>query len=733
MPDLGADKLATSLKDSCTVIHDGTLYSYSPEGFLSIRLEEGAKWKTLDPGVKVTGATCIGSEKPKNIDPAFFVVGGQAAPDDYTGLQKFTYSTGKWTTVKPTNLITKHRQWHTSAYMEALDTILVYGGNQDGKDELSSETYSILASEPYTVKIHPHQAPPNNPPPGRRPIITKWTNSDLIMVGGGTTPEHAKIYYFNSDVGWRNSGASLKEPPLKDSTSIKGISVSASDGSSSLITFDLTQSPNTVTRAIVRDATGSPRLESPAISGRSEVDVSAVEKRDLTLANWPKYNSTLAPKETRQGSAIAQSPEGMVVFTGGNADNPIAMFDYTKMGWVNATAFFTGSEQKSLSSTSTTSSTSASSTLFTSTTSTSTAAATTTTAASLPTASEKPEDSGPSSNAILGITLGSIAGFLILLGLILLFLRRRKKTLGHTEAGKPSSPLSDEKDMSDFNRSTFAPASPFRGHRPQASAESYSSVAILMGRMNKEKSGLSRNASNGTARSSISSLHKQFKSTISKPIPQARDHPALHGQDERGVAFAPSVAEPRPRNGPLEAHDGTRRSSGWNRYWSGGSALQILGFGNGKRATATSEQSSRYSEATNNPRVTQDSATVPPLNFDGRPRVNSVNSGSPVVAQHTAKMPFTESMSGTIERPVSPMSSGYSSGIPESIIEIWDPMEANKPWGADRAPSSAYRTADVPGSSSVQPPPTGVSKQPQLAMASTSDMSWLNLGDQSRV
>ncbi|QPH00665.1 hypothetical protein C2857_004509 [Epichloe festucae Fl1] len=734
-------KPPSSLDNSCTVIYNNTLYSYSPEGFVSIALENGAVWKKLDMGVKVNGATCVGSAKPKNIDPAFFVVGGQTGSDDYTGLQKYTYSTGKWTTVKPTNLVTKHRQWHTSAYIEASDTILVFGGNQDGRGGSSVETFSISASEPYTVITPPPRPAPDAPPPSVRPIVASWTDSDLIMVGGGTGADNAKVFYFNSQAGWRYSGASLAEPPAKDTNSIQGICVSGADGSTSLMMFDLSQSPNKVSRVVLRDAGGSPKLKSPIISRQATVDVIDLGKRDLALSNWPEYNATLAPKVTRQNAAMAQAPNGMVVFSSGNAEDPIALFNTTNNGWINATTFFTGSEQKILSSTSTTSSTSASTTLFTSTTasSVSTAATTSTTAAAVPPASSKTEDSGPSSNAILGITLGSIAGFLVLLGIILLLLRRRKKSLEHSEAGEPKpKPMPDEKDMSDFARSTFSPTGAFHGHRPQASAESYSSVAILMGRINKEKSGLSRKPSNDSTHSSISSLHKQFKSTISKPMPQTTQHPSLQGQDERGVAFAPSVAEPRPRNGPMEANDGTRRSSGWNRYWSGGSALQILGFGNGKRATATSERSSQYSEAMSDPRATQSSATVPPLNFDGRPRVNSVNSGSPVVAQHTVKMPFTESMSGTIERPVSPVSSGYSSGIPESINEIWDPMEVKKPWGANRAPSSAYapsayRTAGDPAGSTTQQPSHGDCKQPQFAMSSTSDMSWLNLGDQSRV
>ncbi|KAG5980587.1 hypothetical protein E4U55_003889 [Claviceps digitariae] len=740
-------KPPSSLDNSCTVIYNNTLYSYSPEGFVSIDLEDGAVWKKLDMGVKVNGATCVGSARPKNVDPAFFVIGGQTDSDDYTGLQKYTYSTGKWTTIKLSNLITKHRQWHTSAYIEASDTILVFGGSQDGKTGPSADTFSISASEPYTVTTPPPRPAPDAPPPSVRPIVTQWTESDLIVVGGGTGTEHTKIFYFNSDAGWRYSGASLAEAITKDTSSIQGVCVSGTDGSTSLVMFDLSQSPNKVSRAVVHSAGGSPKANSPIISRQISVDAQGSGKRDLTLSNWPEYNATLAPKDARHDFALAQASNGMVVLSGGGSGgDPVALFNTTNNDWINATDFFAGNKQKVLSPTSSTS-ISASTTVFTSTTAIGTAtststltSATATAAAAPPPASNRIEDTGPSSNVILGITLGSIAGLLVLLGLILLLLRRHRMRLEHSERGKAKA-TSDEKDMSAFTRSRFSPAGASRGHRPQASAESYSSVAILMGRVNKEKSGLGRKLSHDTTRSSSSSLHKQFKSTISKPIPQpmGMDHPHLQGQDERGFVFAPSIAEPRPRNGPMETNEGTRRSSGrssgWNKYWSGGSALQILGFGNGKRTTATSEQSSYYSEMMNsNARVTQDSATVPPLNFDGRPRVDSVNSGSPVVAHHTANMPFTESMSGTIERPVSAVSSasGYSSGIPESINEVWHQKEETTPWGADRAPSSAYapsayHPAQEPSSSS------GGTKQPHFAMSSTSDMSWLNLGDQSRV
>ncbi|KAG5939047.1 hypothetical protein E4U53_007901 [Claviceps sorghi] len=734
-------KPPSSLDNSCTVIYNNTLYSYSPQGFVSISLEEdGAVWKKLDMGVQVDGATCVGSARPKNVDPAFFVIGGQTSSDDYTGLQKYTYSTGKWTTIKLKNLVTKHRQWHSSAYIEASDTILVFGGNQDGKAVPSADTFSISASEPYTVMTPPPRSAPDSPPASLRPIVAPWTDSDLIVVGGGTTVEHTKIFYFNSDAGWRYSGASLAEAIAKDTSSIQGVCVRGTDSSTSLVLFDLSQSPNQVSRVVVQDAGGSPKVKSPIIS--KHVSVDAAGKRDLTLSDWPEYNATLAPKEARQNFAIAQAPNGIVVLSGGGSEkDPIALFNTTDNGWINATEFFTGNRQKVLSPTSTASSISPSSTVFSSTMGAGgVATSTTTAAAAVPSTSSPTKNSELSIEAILGITLGCIAGLLVLLGLILLLLRRRRKSLEHAERGK-SKALSGEKDMSAFTRSKFSPAAAFRGHRAQASAESNSSVAILMGRVNKEKSGLARKPSHDTTRSSLSSLHKQFKSTISKPIPHPIGYPHLQGHDERGVAFTPSVAEPRSRNGPVEDDDDTRRSSGWNKYWSGGSALQILGFGNGKRASATSEQSSYYSEMINNARATQDSATVPPLNFEGRPRVDSVNSGSPVVAHHT-NMPFTESMSGTIERPVSAVSSasGYSSGIPESINEIWHSKEATAPWGSNRAPNSAYAPsahpmAGVPGGSAAQEPSSssGDSKQPHFAMTSTSDMSWLNLGDQSRV
>ncbi|RFU74897.1 pre-mrna splicing factor clf1 [Trichoderma arundinaceum] len=770
-------KPPSSLDNSCSVIFDNTLYSYSPQGFLSLPLDEGAKWKKLDMGVSVTGATCVGTNPTDPANAALFVVGGTAASADYPGLQMYKFSTGKWTTITPSVPVdqnpVRQRLYHGSTYIQADDVILVYAGSQSGSTIASTSTFTIQASEPYTARSFSSSAAA-----AVSPIVMSWSIADAAMISGD--PSDGKIYWFNPTAGWRDSGAGLSPPINKASGSVNAVLISGTDGSKNLYTFDLSQSPNSVTRTIVQDAAGNPIPNSAPIAARSLDAIQSSEKRDLTLSNWPSYNSTLAPTDTRQNFAMAQAVDGTVVFTGGNAQVPIAIFNADENGWAD-TAALLGDKKVSAQdvSSSTTKTKTTSSSRHTSTThSTSTTRSFTTTTAPFTSATETAAssitdlsvptiptgssiasaDSGPSSNAILGITLGSIGGFLMLLGLILLLLRCRRRQQLHPETGKPKSPPVNEKSNAAFAQSTFAKSTfvkntlppqvqkQFRGHQHTASSESTSSMAILMGRVGQHKP---RKLSNDSIKSM--SVHKQFKSTISKPILQPQQAPILQIEDEKVDAFEATATELRPQNGLSGADDGTRRSSGWNKYWSGGSALNILGYGSAQgqaqgqapaqasaqRNTVASERSSHYSQTptTRNIRATQDSATVPPLNFEAPPGMNRVNTGSPVVSSYP-NIPWKEGMTGTIERPISAVSalsatsSGYSSGIPESIQESWDPTHAGKSWGADRAPSSAY----APSIAVAQPHPLGVSKQPQLTTASTSnDMSWLNLGDNSRV
>lgn len=738
------------LDGACSVIVGNTLYSYSHNGFVSLDLEEDTEWKPLQSKFQVQGAACAGKNLNDPASASLFVVGGYSADPAYTGLMEYQFATSTWQSLTPQMEVSKNRRGHSVVYNPVTQVIVMFSGtvNSDAgaAPGASGEVFKISTKDNYQVYASPPpetlqtSGVPETKSFSIKPMLFPWGNgADIALVSG---PQNdGNIYLLDSSVNSDNNlrwrlFSNTKESWASDSAAISGTMVFGADKSMTLLKFDMSRSPNQMIRIPVGTA-GDQTAIQPAV---------AVTRRDLNLDNWPTYNATDAPSVTRNGYSIAQGTNGMVVMSGGNSDDPVAIFNVEKNSWVNAAALLGDGTQKALdtSTTSTSSSTSTSTSTTSSTFTTSISSATSSTITASPTQTSvgaSDDRHGPSSNVILGITLGTIAGFLALLLVILLLLKRRKRRMNPNQ-GSVLNP--DEKDTVAFAKSTQPSASPahYRGHNPQLSTESYSSVAILMGRMGPQKpaaqkqvglTGPSGKVSRSSSRGSIVSLHKQFKSTISKPIPQPSNNPMLEAHDERGVAFAPSVAEPRPRNGPMPAHDGTRRSSGWNKYWSGGSALQILGYGN-KRATVTSERSSRYSEAnssTKNVRATQDSATVPPLNFEAPPEVNSVNSGSPVVSQFFSKVP--EGLAGTIERPVSPLSitSGYSSGVPESINEIYEHSRSDKAWGTDRAPSSIYQHNKV-DSTSV-PQASGVSQQPQLAMAATSsDMSWLNLGEQAR-
>jgi hypothetical protein len=186
--------------------------------------------------------------------------------------------------------------------------------------------------------------------------------------------------------------------------------------------------------------------------------------------------------------------------------------------------------------------------------------------------------------------------------------------------------------------------------------------------------------------------------------------------------------------------------------------LNLLGFGNGnnnnnlnnntlninssnaaaarnsQRATLVSERSSHYS---NPHRMTQDSATVPPLfpaSAEPRMSFSRVNAHSPTIAVYNDKL--NQGMSGSIEnqRPISAVSdmsaSAYSSGIPESVQDAWDAAAAGKPWGADRSlndsSTGVYSTPLAPASQGLKPPSQGPPRRNQPPVRD--DMSWLNLG-----
>lgn len=787
-----------ALNNICSAIFNNTLYTYSSSAFQSLALASGAKWKTLGYKESVTGAVCVGSTPADSTQAGFFVVGGTSTSADYPGLQKYTYATGEWETITLSSLVTQDRLYHGAAYINSTDSLLVYGGHQDGSTSGSQDTFTIGASAPYQVVSIPSTSAPLT----TDPILLEWSDTEVVMIGGSAS--NTAVMLFDSAAGnWVNSGATLLDPLTTNTTGMQAALITGDDNSKNLYTFDVTVSPNQVSHIVLQDGTGAPVTNAGPSKRSAEEEEGAwtaefVRRASLTASNWPAYNATLAPSTTRSGFSVAQGSSGMIVLAGGGGDDVLCVFNGRTNAWRNATQML--ASQKVLVQTSTSSSssssvrssaTSAPTTLLVAPSSASSTATATPAASSSAAAAPATVSHNLPTNAVLGIVLGAVAAMgILLIGLYFLIMRRRKRRnfLEAAHSRRASGTSSSEKDAFAIASDSF-PQRPnaggkgtFRpGHQAQDSQGSFSSVAILMGRVNqpRQPDTIQRNNSGGASRSSPTTdpFNKGFKGTISRPIPQTQPETSMANvgprqmQFERGAgagigagaaaaatgSYGRSVTDSKQQQQQQQqqanGQSGTRRSSGWNRYWSGGSALNMLGFGSGngnnsrssKRTTVASDASSNYSTNSQNNRITQDSATVPPLDIPGmpeaKPRFQRVNSGSPTISNYDNYL--KDGMQGKIVRSTSQTSShsGYSSGIPASVHDMWDPTSSSdhQPWGANRAPSSAYGSsssqvtslAPATGSGGKKSyVPTGMSRQPQLAMADTSsDMSWLNLGD----
>ncbi|KAF3764926.1 hypothetical protein M406DRAFT_292158 [Cryphonectria parasitica EP155] len=749
----GQPKPKVALDNECSVVYNNTLYTYQSDAFQSLELVSGAEWKLLDQGEALSGAACVNANSTDTSQAALWIVGGTGGSADYKGLQKYTYSTGTWESITPVTAVTENRTDHAAAYLPGWNAIVVYAGNQDGSSGLSTQTFSISLSEPYSVLAYES----DGAPPATSPILLQWSDTQAVMVGGAS--DNTQIMLFEVGSGWTNSGATLASPLKTGTDGWHASLVTGSDGSKSLYTYDMTVSPNVANRTLVVDAHGAPVSDAVAITRRWDESTQPDRRNTLTATSWPSYNDTYASSAIRTNSAAAEASDGTVVLSGGNMEDVICLFSQTSNSWINATELLASNDQKTLHvSTSSASSPTASATVSSGTSATAAAESTGAVVASSSTSSGggSSSSSSLSANQVLGVILGSIGGAIVLLLLVYCQIRRRKTRQDFIQAGHArrasGSSGGPEKDGMAVATESFprSPTNPsfMRGHMAKGSNASFSSMAILMGKGPKgSMDGLPRPS---FGRAGADSNKQQLKGQISGPMPAiAGPNPPLRAlapdiRDEKGVSFSADTVEPAATlRVPANQQDALRRSSGWNRYWSGESgALNILGYGNNNanRNTVASE-GSRYS--TNGPAVslhnrrTQDSATVPPLHVEGPPRFGRVNSGSPTTSNYPSGL--SGGMAGQIgNRPPSQESdlSGYSSGIPASVHDSWDPTAlTSRPFTGTRATSSMYSSAfPMPPSSPSQRPPmprnpqSGISQQPQLATAHTSDMSWLNLG-----
>ncbi|KAL5615648.1 hypothetical protein BROUX41_005686 [Berkeleyomyces rouxiae] len=760
-----------SLAGACTAIHDNVLYAYSANGFVKLPLKNGAEWTKLESGEAVSDATCVGAEASDASKSALYIMGGTSTNAAYNGLQRYVYSTGTWETISTSDPILKNRKGMSAAYIPATDSFITYGGRTDGTYGVDSQTFSIKATPPYTVTsaVNPFSYTLQTP------IMLSWVDGEVLLAGGSTT--NLDIIIYNAGINtWRQSGATLADPVAKITN--KGYIQKGDDGSKILYTFDLAQSPVRVTRSVIVDSTGGFVAKANTI----------VAARELSAANWPAYNSTFAPSTaSSEVYSAASNTDGHVFFLTSDASNPVSAFDATENTWVDvdselasqsvliadvsssstASQTSTTTSTASATSTSTTSasratSTSASSSVSStsstrlSTTGSLTATASSTELTSSSTASPESGNDGLSSNDVLGIVLGSIGGAILLLVGILFCLKKARRNKGYTgEKNRPHDGFpTDEKNIGMGMTSEQFVDSMGGAPRPAVrrnNTDSVGSLAIFGGGAG---AGVGRSASPNFSAAGASSKNlrrkpsdpqngsfpKNLKSTISKPIIDDDSSMLVGGKDRisintpgRSPPLPPgSQASPAPPKPPMD--DATRRSSGWNKYWSQSSgALNILGYGKGQVDDgATSHYPSTYSSADNLNRRTQDSATVPPLIMprEGRPELNRVASGSPTVS-HYAKYATAQAQVAAIERPVSDAQSAYSSGVAPSVQEAWEPISQQRAWGAD----SVYG-AHGQGATGGMPHGNNMGHQnqePRLAMTTmSSDMSWLNLGEYKR-
>ncbi|KAI9891472.1 MAG: hypothetical protein M1814_002791 [Vezdaea aestivalis] len=749
------------LTGPCSIIHNNTLYVYTPESFQSIRLVEGEKWAKLPMGISATGAACVYAvPKQDAAQPLLYVVGGitNKTDQEYSGLQSYNFNENKWVSVPMQNKPAANRTNHAATYLKDSSMLFIFSGSQKGPDDKvpSMETYVLDTTQQFRSL-----ALDKGPSTRIAPQLLNWNTSHAALVGGSDSKD---IFLFHpdqqqKDKQWGKLDVTLPNS-IPDQNKVKAALITGADGSKVLETFDLSVTPNVVGRVVLQEADGKPPASGRTVGDpthrrrhrrSSSPPPAKRRRRDLTVASWPTYNSSLASSSSRADFAIAQNDKGLVVLSGGDEKAPLILFDSETNSWLNATEFFSGKVSvQSISTTSSATSTSATSNPTISLTASSTSTPPSSSDAAAAAAAKS------SSLKILGGALGGVFGLAVLLGILLLLLRWCRHRRAHASAGhlRRSSGLPDDRlSFADRGISFNSDAAPFRQH---AYKTSNTSVAIMNGRIDPpQKRGLfsKGRASNGSSSSLFSRV--RGRSPMGNDM-QMQEKPA------GAIAFAPSPVPSGTRSTTKDG-SGKQRSSGWSRYWSGQSTTNLASMtpgGSGEKREHRGSDDSQLHLATSG---------AP------QPTLKRSPSEHTLKAQHehsyTNPRP-TLTRASTTASTVSTVSrdDAFSSGVPASVTEqtTWTPM-AGQNWnhghssgGVPRAPSSIYtesvrgstilRDDSVPRDSSLTTfpgsgsypsvqqqalsrpegtklPPRDIHRNEYGAAAHT-DMSWLNLGAQ---
>ncbi|KAK5159980.1 hypothetical protein LTS14_002086 [Recurvomyces mirabilis] len=621
---------AQALEGHCSAIDDNTLYVLSPSGFQSLSLKQNATWNEEASAKSVTGPACVLVDSQRTL----YVIGGTSDDTGYGGLQRYSFANKAWETLSPPTEDMHSRTGHSAAYIEDAKGILVYAGSQpQAPSDLSSQTFFISTDGPFNLESFTSQAPPLT-----MPLLTPWNSSHAVMVGGSSTNE--QVFLFDTSQGWTQLGTNLTDAI---DPAARGTIVDGSDGSKVLEVYNVNVSPNTVSQYVLLGANGETAANGQKIGSGSS---SRVRSRDLSLSNWPSYNSSNAPTATRADCAVAQGPSGIAAISGGNTNMPVALFDQSGNSWVDVNKFFDSKDQQPLQPSSTSSKTSTQ----TGTSTASSAPSHTTSAAGIP-------NDGLNAHQrmlrTLGITLGVLCGIAALFILILLFLRwrksKRQKQEGYIdEKGRNRMSFADRgasfmKEAGGSVNNLLPPdKSRYSTANGGSQGGSHSSLAIIAGRFNNN-----------------SKNHVQQKASFDSTAPFARDRSGAGEPMEMMDIGDKTLAVPQPMRKPLPlpkqaspaatydtekevASDDVERnrSSGWSKYFAtsgptGPNGVSHLPAGYMKSTTKSGlSDVSDYSRASQPSRIPS-SVLVPPLDIDfsktlDGQRLSTVATGSPV-------------------------------------------------------------------------------------------------------
>jgi hypothetical protein len=745
---MSAPKPPVAFKNQCSIIHDGVIYVYSPDAFQTLELKEGAKWKELANGVSVTGAVCVkGGVDGDNSKAALYVVGGatNASTTDYTGLQRYSIQDKSWQTVVPVVNVTQNRLNHGAAYLNSSSTLVVYGGSQNGDTGPSSETFTIGLYPPYTVLAYSSSAPPTV-----SPFMLPYTEDRTLMVGGSSTND--KTFTFDPTNGWLDIGLTLPAS-LPDHSTAQCALFNLADGSVVLQTFDLGQTPATVTTNVILNPGGAPASFGETAGGSSATPSASPDavppsksKRQTSLGTYPTYNDTLAPSSSRTGSSLAQGDDGLVALIGGNDDNPVLFFNQSGNGWVAASQLL-GTQQVPLANPSSTRSPTSS------TVPNSTSSPTTTTPAASSSSGSKTQGL-----TVLGAVLGGICGALAILLLLLLWLRsvRRKRK---AESEKEEEYPDDKKREAGYNYEErglgpLAAAGQPMGRSPVASAYiPEADTTGMLGVARPDPASLIRRISSdrikaeyrgsgigfGQALFKREKEREQPKISISKPmmpiLNDYKERPSIElGKATPVGGPGPAVTVTSPKAAAVARKASQRKTDeGWGKYFQ---ADRL----SGNRTTFLSRSSgpkSGFWPGAGNPENSTRSPKFMLRDSVGNPlEAHNVAAGSPSLEHgppdlQSKGLQSVQGMAGHISRASSVrtdntsdddyeddqvIEGAFSSGVPASVQGMaWTPVGNTWSGPSERPlhPPSSYLAAQQAqhglGIPQARPPPTASS------------------------